>query len=120
MKIWHWLRFAIALWGGKFFLFWYCRTGHVRNDKPGMAAMRLYGDFLRYVAKPKLTIVVTGTNGKTTISALIAGVLRKEGKSVSFNDWGPTIMQVWPGACWTRWTSSTALLRTPWWWNWTS
>ena len=49
MKIWHWLRFAIALWGGKFFLFWYCRTGHVRNDKPGMAAMRLYGDFLRYV-----------------------------------------------------------------------
>ena len=88
MKIWHWLRFAIALWGGKFFLFWYCRTGHVRNDKPGMAAMRLYGDFLRYVAKPKLTIVVTGTNGKTTISALIAGVLRKEGKSVSFNDWG--------------------------------
>ena len=72
---------------------------------------------LRYVAKPKLTIVVTGTNRKTTISALIAGVLRKEGKSVSFNDWGPTIMQVWPGACWTRWTSSTALLRTPWWWN---
>lgn len=74
--------------GRQIFLFWYCRTGHVRNDKPGMAAMRLYGDFLRYVAKPKLTIVVTGTNGKTTISALIAGVLRKEGKSVSFNDWG--------------------------------
>ena len=88
MRIWHWIRFVIALWGGKFFLFWYCHTGHVRNDKPGMAAMRLYGDFLHYVAKPKLTIVVTGTNGKTTISALIAGMLRKQGKTVSFNDWG--------------------------------
>ena len=88
MKIWRWIRFAIALWGGKFFLFWYCHTGHVRNDKPGMAAMRLYGGFLQYVTKPKLTIVVTGTNGKTTISALIAAVLRKQGKTVSFNDWG--------------------------------
>ncbi len=36
----------------------------------------------------KLTIVVTGTNGKTTISALIAGVLRKEGKSVSLQRLG--------------------------------
>lgn len=88
LKIWRWLRFWIALWGGKFFLFWYCRTGHVRNDKPGMAAMRLYGDFLKYVAKPKCTIVVTGTNGKTTISGLIAGLLSKQGMRVAFNDWG--------------------------------
>lgn len=80
MKIWRWIRFAIALWGGKFFLFWYCHTGHVRNDKPGMAAMRLYGGFLQYVAKPKLTIVVTGTNGKTTISCTHCGGPPQAGK----------------------------------------
>ena len=106
--------------GRQIFLFWYCRTGHVRNDKPGMAAMRLYGDFA-IRGEAKLTIVVTGTNGKTTISAPhCRGASQGGGRASPFNDWGPTIMQVLPGACWTRWTSSTALLRTPWWWNWTS
>lgn len=88
MKLWRMIRFAVALAGGKFFLFWYCHTGHRRNDKPGMAAMRLYGDFLKYVAKPELTIVVSGTNGKTTIAGLLADQLRRQGKTVSFNDWG--------------------------------
>ncbi len=82
------LQFRLALWGGKVFLWWYKRTGHTRNDRPGMVSMRLCGDFLKYVAKPELTIAVTGTNGKTTISSMIAGVLEQEGRTVSYNDWG--------------------------------
>lgn len=88
MKFLRWIRFLIALWAGKFFLFLYCHTGHVRNDKPGMASMRLDSQFLYRVAKPKLTIVVTGTNGKTTVSGLVADSLRHLGYTVSFNDWG--------------------------------
>ena len=82
------LQFYLALWAGKAFLWWYKRTGHVRNDRPGMVSMRLYDDFLKDVAKPRLTIAVTGTNGKTTISSMIAGVLTREGMTVSYNDWG--------------------------------
>lgn len=82
------LQFWIALWAGKLFLWWYKRTGHVRNDRPGMVSMRLCGEFLKYVAKPALTIAVSGTNGKTTTSSMIASVLTEEGKTVSYNDWG--------------------------------
>ncbi len=82
------LQFWIALWAGKLFLWWYKRTGHVRNDRPGMVSMRLCSEFLKYVAKPELTIAVTGTNGKTTTSSMIATLLTEEGKTVSYNDWG--------------------------------
>lgn len=88
MAIWRHIRFWVSLWGGKFFLFIYKHIGQTRNDKPGMAAVKLYGDFLRYVAKPKLVIVVTGTNGKTTLSCVIANALRAQGMRVAYNDWG--------------------------------
>lgn len=88
MKIWTRMRFFIALWGGKFFLFLYRHTGREKNDRPGMVSMRLFDDFLKYVAKPKLTVVVTGTNGKTTISNILASVLRMQGMTVSMNEWG--------------------------------
>ncbi|MBQ1409919.1 MAG: DUF1727 domain-containing protein [Oscillospiraceae bacterium] len=82
------LLFFPALWAGKLLLFIYQHTGHERNDKPGMAALRLCGDFLKYAAKPKLTIVVSGTNGKTSISCMVADILRQRGLSVSYTDWG--------------------------------
>ena len=80
--------FYPALWAGKLLLFIYQHTGHAQNDKPGMAALRLCDDFLRYAAKPKLTIVVSGTNGKTTISCVVAEILKQRGLTVSYADWG--------------------------------
>ncbi len=82
------IQFFIALWAGKLFLWWYKKTGHTQNDRPGMVSMRLCFDFLKYVAKPELTIAVSGTNGKTTISCVTANLLREQGKTVSYNDWG--------------------------------
>ena len=82
------IRFITSLWAGKFFLWLYKHTGHTRNDKPGMASMRLCDYFLRDVAKPKLTVAVTGTNGKSTISSMIADILTMEGQTVAYNDWG--------------------------------
>lgn len=82
------IRFFIALWAGKLLLFVFKRIGRTRDDKPGMASMRLCEDFLAQVAKPKLTIAVTGTNGKTSISSMVAGMLREQGMTVSYNDWG--------------------------------
>ena len=82
------LRFWIALWGGKVLLWLFKLTGHRKDDRPGMAAVRLCENFMTYVKKPKLTIAVTGTNGKTSISSMIANVLQMDGKKVAYNDWG--------------------------------
>ncbi len=82
------LRFLMALWAGKLCLWLWKITGNERDDRPGAASMKLCKDFLARVAKPKLTIVVTGTNGKTTITAMIASMLRQMGKTVTYNDWG--------------------------------
>ncbi|MBR4231638.1 MAG: DUF1727 domain-containing protein [Oscillospiraceae bacterium] len=82
------IMFFPALWAGKLLLAVYMKTGRRQDDKPGMASMLLCSDFLKYAAKPGLTIVVLGTNGKTTISSMVADVLRQRGMSVSYSDWG--------------------------------
>lgn len=80
--------FYIALWAGKLLLFIWKLRGREQDDKPGMGSMRLCADFLKYVAKPELTICVTGTNGKSSISSMVADMLKRQGKTVSYNNWG--------------------------------
>lgn len=88
MNLFRRARFWASLWGGKLWLWKIRFVGRPRNDRPGMVSMRLYPGFLYDVAKPKLTIVVSGTNGKTTTAAMVTDVLRARGMKVSFNDWG--------------------------------
>ncbi len=82
------LKFWIGLWGGKTFLFLWKLFRAERDDRPGMVSVRICEDFLQRVAKPKLTIVVSGTNGKTTISNMLAEAFRNLGYKVAYNDWG--------------------------------
>lgn len=81
-------RFWIGLWGGKTFLFLWKLFHAEKDDRPGMVSVRICEDFLARVAKPKLTVVVTGTNGKTSISNMLAEALKKLGYKVAYNDWG--------------------------------
>ena len=82
------LKFWIALWSGKFFTWLFKHTGRERDDRPGMLSLKICLKFLTYVKKPKLTICVSGTNGKTSISLLVSDMLKKEGYKVACNDWG--------------------------------
>lgn len=82
------LRFYIALWASKFFLFIYRLTGRSRNDRPGLLALKICPDFLKRIGKPKLVVAVTGTNGKTTVASLVSNILKSDNKKVSYNDWG--------------------------------
>lgn len=82
------MMFYPALWAGKLVKWNLDRQGRTKTDRPGMVSMRLCSRFLRDASKPGLTVCVSGTNGKTTVSNLIAQVLQREGKRVSFNDWG--------------------------------
>lgn len=59
-----------------------------RDDRPGLLACKIYNNFLEKIDKPKITIVVTGTNGKTTVTNLVGDMLIKLGNKVSYNNWG--------------------------------
>ncbi len=85
------VRFFIALWISKIAMFIFKLRGQERNDWPGLLAYKLCPDFLRYIKKPPLSIAITGTNGKTTTSALIANKFKADGLRVSFNDWGANL-----------------------------
>jgi len=85
------IRFFIALWASKFYYFIKKLQGQARDDRPGLLAFKICPDFLERVAKPELTITITGTNGKTTTSLLIYNELVRRGYTVSFNDWGANL-----------------------------
>ena len=85
------LRFFIALWASKFAMWVYKLQGRERSDRPGLLAYKICPNFFKYIKKPPLVITVTGTNGKSTTSALINNKLVAEGYKVSFNDWGANV-----------------------------
>ena len=82
------IRFFISLWAGKLVLWYYMKKGRVNDDRPGMRSMRLFFEFVKYVAKPKIVVAVTGTNGKTSITKIIADMFEAQGYSVAYNSWG--------------------------------
>ena len=79
------LRFLFALWMAKLSVPALKITRHNGTDFPGTLALKLCPDFLKYVGRPKTIIAVTGTNGKTTVSNLLADTLEKEGHRVLIN-----------------------------------
>lgn len=82
------MKFYLALWSSKTLLFILKLLKKERDDKPGLLAYRICNNFNEKITKPKITIAVTGTNGKTTVSSLIANIFKQDNKKVSFNDWG--------------------------------
>lgn len=85
------IRFYIALWVSKFVAWVHRLQNDERNDRPGLYAFKLCPDFLARVAKPKLVITITGTNGKTTTTSLIAKRMMEKGYKVTYNDWGANL-----------------------------
>lgn len=85
------LRFIIALLLAKLSKPLLKITGHNGTDFPGKLALKICPDFLKYVAKPKTIIAVTGTNGKTTVSNMTVDLLERSGKKVLNNRAGSNI-----------------------------
>jgi UDP-N-acetylmuramyl pentapeptide synthase len=86
------LRFLFALWMAKLSIPALKVTHHNGTDFPGSLAVKLCPDFLRYVGKPKTIVAVTGTNGKTTVSNMLADVLEARGHKVMSNRAGSNII----------------------------
>lgn len=65
--------------------------GRKATHAPGVVALTVCPRFLEVAPKPALTVCVTGTNGKTTVSNLIADALIADGKKVVENREGANI-----------------------------
>lgn len=89
------MRFYIALWLAKLtgiLLRIASRFTSMRGTNfPGEVALRICPDFIGKVDKPGKIAVVTGTNGKTTTSNLLASLLRESGFDVLSNEYGSNI-----------------------------
>lgn len=86
------IRFYIAFYMAKLakLILKICRRNG--THLPGKVALKICPNFLQYIAKPEKIIVVTGTNGKTTVSNLLDDCFEKSGKKVINNRFGGNII----------------------------
>ena len=68
------------------------RLGGGATDFPGKVAQKLCPDILGHLAEDVTTIIVTGTNGKTTTSRMIEQILIDNGLSYFSNKSGANLM----------------------------
>lgn len=85
------LRFFLALWISKVSKLILKITKHNATNFPGVVALKICPNFLKYVQYPQKLVGVTGTNGKTTVSNLLTDSLRMLGKNVLNNSEGSNI-----------------------------
>lgn len=85
------LRFRLALVGAKLAYRALRAAGRNGSHTPGRVALAICPDYLAQIRKPALVVCVTGTNGKTTVTNLIADVLVGAGQRVSTNRLGSNI-----------------------------
>ena len=84
-------RFFFALWAAKLSRALIRLSGRRGSCTPGVIAIKLCPDFLSRVGLPPKVICVTGTNGKTTTSNLLAKVFSDAGYTVTNNSAGSNI-----------------------------
>lgn len=85
------LRFLLALWASKACLRLLRLLKRNATCTPGKIALKIDKQFLGGLTLPKTVIAVTGTNGKTTVSNLVADILTKNGYRVTNNSLGSNI-----------------------------
>jgi len=94
MKLFNTLRFLLAIWVGKTVFFVSRLAGKKGTTLPGALALRVYPALIGWMAKqlPRGCVMVTGTNGKTTTSNMLAEVLVKSGLKLTFNRAGANLI----------------------------
>lgn len=84
-------KFYLGLWAGKLSVPALKLTHHNGTDYPGQLAVKFCPDFLKYIERPQKLIIITGTNGKTTVNNMLIDVLEDNGLKVFNNRAGSNI-----------------------------
>jgi len=79
------LRVLLAIWAGKLAALGLRALGRAGTHVPGLVARKIHPGIIGAIAHPKRVIAVTGTNGKTTVSNLLAEALALQGLVVASN-----------------------------------
>jgi hypothetical protein len=85
------LRLLIAVWAAKLAGIAIRALGRQGTHTPGLVARKLYPGIIGAVRHPARVVVVTGTNGKTTVSNLLTEALQGEGLRVASNRIGSNL-----------------------------
>jgi Zn ribbon nucleic-acid-binding protein len=79
------LRLLLTIWAVKLSVFALRALGRQGTHVPGLIARKLHPGIIGAVRHPARVVVVTGTNGKTTVSNLLAEALEGQGLRVASN-----------------------------------
>jgi UDP-N-acetylmuramyl tripeptide synthase len=94
------VRFWLGLWAGKMISVLLKLLGKKGTTFPGLVARKICPDIIKFLAAAfsEGTVIITGTNGKTTTNNLLAAVLDTAGKKVAFNREGANMLTGITGA----------------------
>lgn len=94
------VRFWLALWAGKIVGIIIKILGKKGTTFPGFIARKIYPEIIKFLALSfkEGTVIITGTNGKTTTNNLLASILETAGIKVAFNREGANMLTGITGA----------------------
>ncbi|MCD8519376.1 MAG: MurT ligase domain-containing protein [Erysipelotrichaceae bacterium] len=87
------LRFFIALWASKSIILLMRLLKRNATHFPGDVALKIDPNFLSHVSRPSHVIMITGTNGKTSVTNMILDVFAQDKIAVIHNALGSNILQ---------------------------
>lgn len=93
MNIFNTLRFYFALWASKSVYVLMKSLKRNATHFPGDVALKIDPAFLKHIRSPKEIIMITGTNGKTSVTNMILEVLSQENSQIIHNALGSNILQ---------------------------
>ena len=85
------MRVLLTIWVAKLAGVAIRMLGRAGTHTPGLIARKLHPGIIGAIRHPERVVVVTGTNGKTTVSNLLTDALEAEGLSVASNRIGSNI-----------------------------
>ena len=85
------LRVLLAIWAGKLATVALRVLGRAGTHVPGLIARKVHPGIIGAIRHPTRVIVVTGTNGKTTVSNLLSEALLAQGLRVASNRSGSNL-----------------------------